>query len=83
MAYLIRLRRIRYPAGAGLQNKKRLSVASKLAPTIFFYFVPRLVANAYIIPPMPAPAGIAGASSLIVATTDSVVRSVEATLVAF
>ena len=33
---------------------------------------------------MPAPpAGIAGASSLILATTDSVVRSVEATLVAF
>ena len=38
----------------------------------------------YIMPPIPgAPAGIAGASSLIVATTDSVVRSVEATLVAF
>ena len=37
----------------------------------------------YIIPPMPAPAGIAGASSLIFATTLSVVRKVLATLVAF
>ena len=39
----------------------------------------------YIIPPMPPipPAGIAGASSLIFATTDSVVSNVEATLVAF
>ncbi len=42
-----------------------------------------LKANAYIIPPIPPPAGIAGASSLMFATTDSVVRSVEATLVAF
>ena len=33
--------------------------------------------------PAPAPAGIAGVSSLIVATADSVVRSVEATDVAF
>ena len=38
----------------------------------------------YIIPIPPAPpAGIAGTSSLIVDTTDSVVRSVDATLVAF
>ena len=38
----------------------------------------------YIIPiPAPAPAGIAGVSSLIFATTDSVVNNVEATLVAF
>ena len=38
----------------------------------------------YIIPIPPAPpAGIAGTSSLIVATTDSVVKSVDATLVAF
>ena len=39
----------------------------------------------YIIPPIPAPApaGIAGVSSLIFATADSVVRSVEATDVAF
>ena len=37
----------------------------------------------YIIPPIPPPAGIAGASSLMFATTDSVVRSVDATLVAF
>lgn len=42
-----------------------------------------LVLNAYIIPPMPAPAGIAGVSSLMLATADSVVRNVEATLVAF
>ena len=40
-------------------------------------------AENYIIPPIPAPAGIAGVSSLIFATTDSVVRSVEATEVAF
>ena len=32
---------------------------------------------------MPAPAGIAGTSSLMLATTDSVVSNVEATLVAF
>lgn len=37
----------------------------------------------YIIPPMPAPAGAAGTSSLIVPTTASVVRSVDATLDAF
>ena len=38
----------------------------------------------YIIPiPAGAPAGIAGASSLIFATTDSVVNNVEATDVAF
>ena len=38
----------------------------------------------YIIPiPAGAPAGIAGASSLILATTDSVVNNVEATDVAF
>jgi len=39
--------------------------------------------RAYIIPPMPAPAGIAGVSSLIFATTLSVVSRVLATLVAF
>ena len=32
---------------------------------------------------MPPPAGIAGVSSLMLATTDSVVRRVDATLVAF
>ena len=32
---------------------------------------------------MPAPAGAAGVSSLMFATTDSVVSNVEATLVAF
>ena len=37
----------------------------------------------HIIPPIPAPAGAAGVSSLIFATTDSVVSKVEATLVAF
>ena len=37
----------------------------------------------YIIPIPAPPAGIAGVSSLIVDTTDSVVRSVDATLVAF
>ena len=37
----------------------------------------------HIIPPMPAPAGAAGVSSLMFATTDSVVSKVEATLVAF
>ena len=42
-----------------------------------------VVLNDYIIPPMPAPAGIAGVSSLMLATADSVVRNVEATLVAF
>lgn len=50
-----------------------------------FYFVMLLTTllSDYIIPiPGAPPAGIAGASSLIVDTTDSVVRSVEATLVA-
>ncbi len=38
----------------------------------------------YIMPPMPAPAaGPAGASSLMLATADSVVSRVDATLVAF
>lgn len=37
----------------------------------------------YIIPIPPAPAGIAGSSDLILATTDSVVNKVDATLVAF
>ena len=37
----------------------------------------------YIIPPMPTPAGIAGVSSLMFATQLSVVRNVDATLVAF
>ena len=37
----------------------------------------------YIIPPMPPPGGIIGVSSLILATTDSVVKRVDATLVAF
>ncbi len=37
----------------------------------------------YIIPMPGLPAGIAGASSLMFATTDSVVSSVDATLVAF
>lgn len=39
--------------------------------------------NFYIIPIPPAPPGTAGVSSLMFATTDSVVSSVEATLVAF
>lgn len=40
--------------------------------------------GSYIIPPMPpAPPGIAGVSSLMLATTDSVVSRVDATLVAF
>ena len=34
-------------------------------------------------PPIPPPAGIAGTSSLMLATTDSVVNNVDATLVAF
>lgn len=41
------------------------------------------LAFSYIIPPIPPPAGIAGVSSLMLATTDSVVSSVLATLVAF
>lgn len=41
-----------------------------------------LVAN-YIIPMPGLPAGIAGAGSLMSATTDSVVSKVDATLVAF
>ena len=52
---------------------------SKLLPlfiTIFLLFF-------YYIIPIPGFAGIAGVSSFMVATTDSVVRSVEATLVAF
>ena len=43
----------------------------------------RKVTTSYIIPPMPPPAGIGGTSSLMFATTDSVVRSVEATEHAF
>lgn len=47
-----------------------------------FYFFHILLRIDYIIP-IPPPAGIGGTSSLMFATTDSVVRSVEATLVAF
>ena len=59
-------------------NKK--AVACEHA-TAFFIF---LIVCAYIIPMPPAPpAGIAGVSSLMFATADSVVRSVDATEVAF
>ena len=52
---------------------------SKKGP--YFRTVP---SHIFYIMPIPAPpAGIAGVSSLIVATTDSVVKSVDATLVAF
>lgn len=61
-------------------NKKGVPSANKFASELLFIW---LVLNAYIIPPMPAPAGIAGVSSLMLATADSVVRNVEATLVAF
>ena len=51
---------------------------------IFMSRLRRSGPDAYIIPPMPAPpAGIAGVSSLMLATTLSVVSSVLATLVAF
>ena len=62
------------------QTKKESRVQINLHRNSFFVW---LVLNAYIIPPMPAPAGIAGVSSLMLATADSVVRNVEATLVAF
>ena len=45
---------------------------------LYLYLVPVF----YIIP-IPPPAGIAGTSSLILATADSVVRSVDATEFAF
>ena len=48
----------------------------------FYLSAPKLF-NAYIIPMPGLPAGIAGAGSLISATTDSVVNKVDATLVAF
>ena len=73
-----------YPAVARLRETEKLPGKTQVlfrGVSLFLYI--RLVANAYIIPPIPPPAGIAGASSLMLATTDSVVRSVDATLVAF
>ena len=64
-------------------KKRNMRSQINLHRMFLFSILPRLVANAYIIPPMPAPAGIAGVSSLMLATADSVVRNVEATLVAF
>ena len=53
-------------------------------PVFLFCFTRHFYPGNYIIPSPPsAPAGIAGVSSLIVATTDSVVSRVDATLVAF
>ena len=61
--------------------RKKNGTAHMAMPfSISFLFI----AGTYIIPPMPpAPAGIAGVSSLIFATTLSVVSRVLATLVAF
>ena len=59
------------PAATGHKESTKL----RLVPLMTSYIIPPM-------PPMP-PAGIAGASSLILATTDSVVSNVEATLVAF
>lgn len=73
-----------YPAVAGLREIRTLPCRNTCASSgsVHILYI-RLVANAYIPIPIPPPAGIAGVSSLIFATTDSVVRSVEATLVAF
>lgn len=65
---------------------KIITAAPYLLPVrqfLFFYYAEPNLPVSYIIPPIPPPAGIAGASSLIFATTDSVVRRVDATLVAF
>ena len=52
--------------------------------TLCFQSMPiSFIIKFYYIIPIPPPAGIAGASSLIVATADSVVRSVDATEFAF
>ena len=51
-------------------------------PVFLFCFTRHFYPGNYIIP-IPPPAGIAGVSSLMFATQDSVVRSVDATLVAF
>ena len=63
------------------EKKARAHAQASLAWALAF-FLPGI--RAYIIPiPAPAPAGIAGVSSLMSATTDSVVSSVEAMDVAF
>lgn len=72
----------RFPTPAGSRwNLSALPVYSYLFLHLFNRF--RLQRNVYIIPIPPAPPGTAGVSSLMFATTDSVVSSVEATLVAF
>ena len=64
------------------KNKRCTSFQASLGRyTFYFYRIDCLYA--YIIPIPAPPAGIAGVSSLMEATTDSVVSKVEATLVAF
>ena len=70
-------------AHALYKNTEKVPAGCKQPSGTFFVFFCTRSLNAYIIPPMPAPAGIAGAGSLMVATTDSVVSRVLATLVAF
>jgi hypothetical protein len=74
-----------------------VALGKLIIPILIYSFIEMLYKNSheitneaefriryYIMPiPAPAPAGIAGAGSLIIATTDSVVRSVDTTLVAF
>jgi hypothetical protein len=57
-------------------------VTAHIQLILFIFYVLWLYAI-YIMPPIPPPAGIGGTSSLMLATTDSVVRSVEATEHAF
>ena len=65
------------------QLRTQKTAAGKTCRQQFFIFLIKVCA-AYIIPMPPAPpAGIAGVSSLMLATTDSVVSNVLATLVAF
>ena len=65
------------------QLRTQKTAAGKTCRQQFFMFLIEIRA-AYIMPMPPAPpAGIAGVSSLMLATTDSVVSSVLATLVAF
>ena len=59
-------------------NIKKAYLVSKVCPIEAFKYK-----ALYYIIPIPPPAGIAGTSSLIFATADSVVSSVDATELAF
>lgn len=79
MSVCFRLHDITLVKYRGCGNQKR----TVLSHSPHIKYIIHISVHDYIMPIPAPPAGIAGVSSLIVATTDSVVKSVDATLVAF